>query len=252
MISLKTDSWEIKNIEAILFDKDGTFIDLHYFWGKMTEMRTEEIIKKYRLNNSIKNELCLKLGYNIQTGKMIPNGITAMYSRQKIIAIFKNDLRDYNVYITELELEELFDKVSTNFYQDMEKYTKPIPEAIEFIKKIKELNIKTGIVTSDSIDSTKKTLTQFGWENLFDVVLGRESTKETKESGEIAKLALKAINISPCSTVMIGDTPMDYICAKNAGIERTILVSSGQIPEEKLKETSNFTINSLKEIQIIR
>ena len=46
MISLKTDLWEIKIVEAILFDKDGTFIDLHYFWGKMTELRAEEIIKK--------------------------------------------------------------------------------------------------------------------------------------------------------------------------------------------------------------
>ncbi len=250
MINLKTDSWEIENIEAILFDKDGTFIDLHYFWGKMTELRAEEIIKKYRLNNFLKNELCLKLGYNIQTRKMIPDGITAMYSRQKIIAIFKNDLRDFDVYITELELEEIFDKVSTDFYRDMEKYTKPIPEAIDFIKNVKKMGIKTGIVTSDSIESTNKTLSQFGWENLFDVVLGRESTKETKESGEIAKLALKTINVNPSSTVMIGDTPMDYICAKNAGIEKTILVSSGQIPEEKLKETSKYTIRSVKHIEL--
>lgn len=34
MINLKTDNFEIDNIDTILFDKDGTFIDLHYFWGK--------------------------------------------------------------------------------------------------------------------------------------------------------------------------------------------------------------------------
>ena len=49
MINLKTDKWTISNIDTILFDKDGTFIDLHYFWGKMTEMRVEEIIQKFNL-----------------------------------------------------------------------------------------------------------------------------------------------------------------------------------------------------------
>ena len=50
MISLKTNNWEITNIETVLFDKDGTFIDLHYFWGKMTELRAEEIIKRFNIN----------------------------------------------------------------------------------------------------------------------------------------------------------------------------------------------------------
>ncbi len=251
MITLKTDYWEIKDIDTILFDKDGTFIDLHYFWGKMTELRAEEIIKKFRLDETLKNKLCLKLGYNIDTGKMLSDGITAMYSRQKIIAIFKNDLRDLNIYTNETELEEIFDEVSNKFYKNMQEYTKPINSAIKFIKNCKKLNIKTAILTSDSIESTKKTLTQFGWENLFDIVLGRESTKEIKESGEIAKLALKLMNANSETTIMIGDTPMDYICAKNAGINKTILVASGQIEEDKLKETSNYTINSLSKIKIV-
>ena len=55
MINLKTNDWEIKNIDTILFDKDGTFIDLHYFWGKMTELRVQEIIKIYNLDKNLLN-----------------------------------------------------------------------------------------------------------------------------------------------------------------------------------------------------
>ena len=53
MISLKTSNWQIKNIDTILFDKDGTFIDLHYFWGKMTELRAKEVIKNFKLNENL-------------------------------------------------------------------------------------------------------------------------------------------------------------------------------------------------------
>jgi CDP-glycerol glycerophosphotransferase (TagB/SpsB family) len=62
------------------------------------------------------------------------------------------------------------------------------------------------------------TLKQFGWENLFDVVIGRESSNFTKESGEPTKLAIKKLNANPKRTIMIGDTPTDHISAKNAGI----------------------------------
>ena len=50
MIKLSTKNWTLDNIEAVFFDKDGTFVDLHYFWGKMTELRAEEIIKRFNLS----------------------------------------------------------------------------------------------------------------------------------------------------------------------------------------------------------
>jgi len=41
MINLKTKNWQIENIDTIIFDKDGTLIDLHFFWGKRTQLRVE-------------------------------------------------------------------------------------------------------------------------------------------------------------------------------------------------------------------
>ena len=139
MINLKTKEWEIKNIETILFDKDGTIIDLHYFWGKMTELRAKEIIKRFNLSNDYFSKLCDFLGYDINLGKMNPNGITALYSRSKIIEIFKNNLKEINVDTTENYLAEIFDYVSKIFYKDINKYTKPINSAIEFIKKLNKI-----------------------------------------------------------------------------------------------------------------
>ena len=47
----------------------------------ISECELNEIIKKYRLDDSAKKELCLKLGYDLDTEKMLSNGITALYSR---------------------------------------------------------------------------------------------------------------------------------------------------------------------------
>lgn len=250
MINLKTKEWEIKNIDTILFDKDGTFIDLHFFWGKMTELRVEAVIKEFKLDKNCFDKLCLCLGYDRKTSKMLKDGITALYSRSKIIEIFKNDLIKFDIMTTDEKLAEIFDNVSKLFYKNMQKYTQPIDDAIEFIKKIKNKGIKIGIVTSDAEESTLLTLKHFNWENIFDVVIGRETTPFTKESGKPTQIALEHINANPKTTIMIGDAPMDYISAKNAGIENTILVATGQIEKKELRKTSKYTVNTLKEIEL--
>lgn len=250
MINLRTNEWEIKDIETVLFDKDGTFIDLHFFWGEMTELRVKEIIKEFNLEENLFKELCLCLGYNCETGKMLKDGITALYSRSKIIEIFKEDLKTIGINTTDEKIAQIFDKVSEEFYKDMQKYTKPIEDAIEFIKIIRSKGIKTGVVTSDAKESTDITIKHFNWENLFDVVIGRESTPYTKESGKPTKMALDVLKADPKTTIMIGDAPMDYISAKNANIEKTILVATGQIEKDDLLKTSHYVVNSLKEIEL--
>ena len=133
MIKLSTEKWSVENIETVLFDKDGTFIDLHFFWGKMTQLRALELIKIFNLKDNDFEKLCLILGYDIKSKKMLSNGITALYSRIKIIEILKNKLEELGVNTSIQELEIIFDRVSEVFYKNIEKYTKPIPEAIKFI-----------------------------------------------------------------------------------------------------------------------
>ena len=251
MISLKTKNWQIDDIKTVLLDKDGTFIDLHYFWGKMTELRVKEIIKRFNLEAGNFRKLCLHLGYDVNSGKMLSNGITALYSRSKIIEIFRGNLGEFDVFTTDDELAKIFDFVSEIFYQDMVKYTKPIESAVEFIKVLSQKGVKLGVVTSDSVVSTELTLKNFGWEDLFEVVVGRETSNETKESGALTKIALEKLGANPQATIMIGDAPMDYISAKNAGIENTILVATGQIRAEELQQTSSFVVGSLSEIEIV-
>jgi len=250
MINLKTNNWEIKDIDTILFDKDGTIIDLHYFWGKMTEMRVNKVIEVFNLETSLFKELNLCLGYDSDAIKMLSDGITALYSRVKIIEIFKNDLLKYGVKTNEQVLTRIFDEVSSEFYKNINEYTKPIDETIDFVKRIRKFGIKTGIVTADSVESSKLSIKNFAWENLFDVVIGRESTKGTKESGEAVCLALSQLHSESSNTIMVGDAPTDYIAAKNGGVNTTILLSTGQVSIDELQKTSKYTAISLKDVTI--
>lgn len=251
MISLITKEWIINDIEAVLFDKDGTFVDLHFFWGKITEMRSLEVIKRFNLDENLLDNLCLELGYDRASRRMFSDGITALYSRSKIIDIFVERLKKYQVSTTKNEVEKIFDEVSEAFYENFSEYVKPIESAVNFIKKLYSNGVKLGIVTSDSLKSTKLTLRYFDWEYLFDVIVGRESSRFTKESGELTKLAIKELHVDSSKIVMIGDAPMDYISAQNSGVDSTILVSTGQVEKKELEKYSQFCVNSLDEIEVL-
>ena len=252
MIKLVSKEWIIENVKTVLFDKDGTFLDLHYFWGKMTEMRAKEVIKIFCLSESHFAPICEVLGYDVISKKMYSDGITALYSRVKIIEIFVEKLRDFQVFTTDAEIVEIFDSVSEEFYKKINEYTKPIDGAIEFIKELHSKGAKLGIVTSDSVESTYITLKNFGWEYLFDVVIGRESSNETKESGVPTRIALDKLNAKLDSTIMIGDAPMDLISAQNAGITRTVLVATGQVGVNELKMHSPFVLESLGDLECLK
>ena len=248
MISISSKNWVLDNIDTVLFDKDGTFIDLHFFWGKMTELRIEEIIKKYELSPDSFKQLCSLLGYDVNKKKMLSDGITALYSRDKIISIFNKNLNKLGIPTNEKELENIFDKVSLEFNKNIHNYTKPIESAIDFIKLLHSKGVKLGIVTSDSVKSTNLTINYFGWNNLFNTVIGRESINFPKESGMPIKLALNNLKSNPNNTIMVGDTPIDAKSAKNADIAGCILVSTGQVNIEELSKHSNYVINSFEEL----
>lgn len=251
MIKLKTNNWTMDNIETVIFDKDGTFIDLHFFWGKITEMRVNKILEEFNLSNDYFNQLCLFLGYDFVEKKMIPEGITALYSRAKIIKIFNNNLKTLGVYTDEINIEKLFDLVSVEFNKNIGNYIKLIDEAIDFIKNLYQKGVKLGVVTSDSVVTTNLTLKKYNLEKYFEVIIGRESSVEIKESGIPTKMALEFLNAKPDSTVMIGDAPMDYISAKKAGIDNVILVASGQIDKLTLQKTTPYVVESLKDVECI-
>lgn len=250
MITLSVKNWSMKDIDTVLFDKDGTLIDLDYFWGQMTLLRAEAVVKYLGLNSNLVDKLAYLLGYDVIKEKMIPDGITALYSRSKIIDIFRNSLLELDIAIENAEIESIFDEVSANFYKNMQIYIKPISEAIDFVRKIKNIGVKTGIVTSDSIVSTNLTIVHLGWESLFDIVIGRESSNYSKESGIPTQIALNELNSEPEKTVMIGDAPMDYLSASNANIPNTILVATGQLSTSELLKTCGSVVNSLNDIVI--
>ena len=250
MLTLKTKDWEIEGIDFVIFDKDGTFIDIHKYWGRVVELRANAVIQYFNLSQNFYKPLCDVMGYDIETKKLPPDSPVGLYARGKVQEILLYFLIKKGVEASLEDIENIFKEVGQEFLKEQEEYTTTIQDAVNFIESLFKKNVEMAVITSDSKKNAIYTIEKRGLGKYFKGIYGAEDSETPKTTGEIVKKVLQNIGAAAEKTVCIGDTYDDFLMAKNSGIKACINVSTGVVTFEQQKEFNKYCVNSLNEISI--
>ena len=250
MINLRTKNRKLENIELVIFDKDGTFIDIHKYWGRVVELRAKEIINYFGLKEDFFEPLCEVMGYNLKTGKLPPDSPVGLYARGKVQEILLYFLLSHNIDASIEDIENIFQTVGEEFLKEQEDYTVTINDAVLLMEKLSKTDCKMVVVTSDSRINAAETVKKRGLDKYFAGIYGAEDSSEPKTTGDIINKVLKDVKIKPEKTVCIGDTYDDFLMGKNSKVKACINVSTGVVTEKQHLEYNAYTVNSLSEIEI--
>ena len=77
--------FKIKNIEGIIFDKDGTLTDSNFYWSEIIKRRAYEIIKILNIDKDYYKYLCNSMGLDLKNNKLFEKGPIAIKSRDEVI-----------------------------------------------------------------------------------------------------------------------------------------------------------------------
>jgi len=191
----------------ILFDLDGTLIDstdaivstFHYsFDVHKTEHPTDK-------------EIMALIGYPLDI----------MYAE---LGVDEDKVWDYVA-----TYKEEYRKISTLKTELLSCATEAVKKASEFAT--------LGIVTTKTGSYSEILMEHFGLMHYFEVLIGREHVQNPKPHQEPILKALEKLEIQDKEIWMIGDTKLDLISAKNAGVN-SIGVLTGYDTKDVLK---NFT-----------
>lgn len=241
------DQTTIGPISAVFFDKDGTLIDSHSYWGTIIAARARLIVNQLNLSVDMVSSICDSMGFCNKTKRLLEKGPVALESRSVVVNKVLDYLRSIGADVNVTDINEIFDLASSKLSDDELPVINPIPSALSKMKGLLEVGVQMAIITSDTVSNTHKFIQQVGLDEFEMLVIGRDNYPHAKKSGLPAAFAANTLGVDIGSCLVIGDAPMDYLMANNSGALH-LLVSSGQLSYDSLRMLTNNVVKDLSEI----
>ncbi len=129
--------------------------------------------------------------------------------------------------------------------------TKLLPNAKEAVIEASKFS-RLGIVTTKTARYSKELMEHFGLMDYFEVLIGRENVDNPKPHPEPILRAIHKMNANKEATFMVGDTCLDMVSAKEAGVFGVGVIGD-YTPENELKKCSDIVKkDALEAVEFIK
>jgi phosphoglycolate phosphatase len=245
LVTIRCRDVTFPNIEAIVFDKDGTLEDSQVFLRELGQKRSRLIDAQIP---GIGEPLLMAFGINGE--KLDPTGLLAVgSSRENEIAAA--------AYIAETGrgwLESL--AIARNAFEEADRYLKDAANtsplfagSLEVLKFLSEAGLKLGILSAARTARVEAFVKRHQLEPYIQLQQGVDEGP-SKPNPILFLQACQTLGVEPSSTLMVGDSAGDIEMARRAGAAGCIGICWGT-PEAAHLETADVAIAQLDEIQVL-
>jgi len=211
------------SIDHVIFDKDGTLIDIHFYWVGMIQMRAETLSSKFVAKQQrvqAINDLKSNMGIDLLRNKIKPDGPVGIEPRSKIIENAYFSLKEkYTPSISRNNVSEVFQEVDELSIKYLDKIIKPLPGVKKTLEFLKLNNVLISIATTDLTERATIAMKFLNLDKYFDFIVGGDMVKKTKPSADLANLLVNKSNIPANKSLIIGDSEVDLKMAEAAKIK---------------------------------
>lgn len=136
--------------------------------------------------------------------------------------------------VDELTYAQVYQDFVTYYLAHLNDHTTPYDDILLLLKNLKDKQYQTAIISNKNNDATKDMKEKY-FGSLIDIALGTRDFSKTKPNPESTLEIIEALHANKNDCVFVGDSDVDILTAKNAGIDY-ISVSWGFKSKEFLIE----------------
>lgn len=201
------------DVDAVVFDKDGTLIDLHASWGPPALTWLEAVGGG---DDRMRDVLADRLGFDLPNGRLVPDGVfaagtLAQIGSETLAALRGQGWDDARVRATISRAREAVAVAIES--------TPPVTLADlpALFGELAAVGVGRAVLTSDDREPTLDFLRRAGVGHLVDTVVGGDEVANPKPHPEGLALVMAALAVRPDRVLMVGDSLADHRAARAAG-----------------------------------
>ena len=234
----------------MIFDKDGTLIDLYNYWSNMIRYRAELICKELDLDKTDEKRLMYEMGVDLDTKSLRPKGPVGVKKREVVMQAAVDYLASIGCEGKTEMCFGIFKTVDDLSFKKFDEIIKPINGCYNLINALKKNHCKIAIATTDRTERAKLAMDFIKLGNSIDIIIGADCVKKAKPAPDMVNRICNNLEISKSNSVMVGDAVTDIQMGKNSNLKASIGVCTGITPKVKLLEITKYVSDSISEIII--
>lgn len=225
---------QMRRIDGIVFDKDGTLFHFQATWGLWTEGFIEG---EAQGDGRLRARLADVLGYDLANRAFHPGSPVIAATTGEIAALV-------HPVLPGLTLEQVRARMDARAMAIRNVEAAPL---VPLFTGLRARGLRLGIATNDTEAPARAHLAAAGVSDLFDFVAGYDSGWGGKPApGQLLAFA-RATGLDPAQCAMVGDSLHDLHAARAAGMV-AIGVLTGMADAATLDQSADVVLGSIAEL----
>jgi phosphoglycolate phosphatase len=235
----------------IILDKDGTLIAFQAMWHTWFDRFLGYIGRRVNLTLEARIGLAGTLGYDPVDGDWDPLGPLTLASTGEVLLLAAGQLYHYQgtVWDEALALVQRAEEYAREALSDRS-LLQPIGDVRGRLEQFTAAGYRLALVTTDTRASTQNHLDTLRLNEFFGAVICGDDGIPLKPAPDMALEVCRRLQVEPSQAIMVGDSAVDMVMARTAGLAAAIGVASGAMPGEALIAYADHVIPDIHAISI--
>jgi phosphoglycolate phosphatase len=225
-------------IKAVLFDKDGTLVDVNGTWvpfyravlAEQQSLSAAEIDAKMALG-----------GFDVETHGFKAGSVLAGGTTRQIVDLWWPELDAAARARKTHALDHDYGALAL-------RHLRPLMPLSPVLAGLKTMGYRLGVATNDGQVSAAAHMRALGVDHFFEAIIGADSVDVPKPSGQMVRLFAARTGLSPEAIAMVGDNTHDLEEAHAGGAGLAIGVLTGNSARDDLLPHAHHVISSVADL----